>query len=171
MPKNKRQKLKAYQAKKKEAALPSWIGRLKPKNPSHVALFNALCAESDKRQKLVDAERLKQEQKQAELDEKRAKFDPVKFNIWTCPNEHHMICGDLDEGTTPFAITCARCGREARSHFYNEKLQGFARGAFTFVWSKEYHGTHPAILEHVAKGGLVMYDLDGNLGRDWKESE
>lgn len=42
-----------------------------------------------------------------------------KINVYTCPKGHKTISIDRVEGTTPFMISCIKCGEMSNSCFYS----------------------------------------------------
>jgi hypothetical protein len=85
---------------------------------------------------------------------------PNRLNMYTCDNDHNTITIDLNEGVTPFMIDCMTldCGLIARSHFYNVSPELIP--AYEWYYPTNLKGLHPAEVEHVVKGGLLLRKID-----------
>lgn len=102
-----------------------------------------------------------------ELYEKmmRAKgWNGRKRNIYVCTKcLGHVITEDAEEGVTPFGMACRAtigCEGTMESSFYRVWNQTMAAD---FEWRKpnalEFAGLDKATIEHVNKGGLLIYPL------------
>lgn len=88
-------------------------------------------------------------------------------NAYTCDTcGESTITIDRDEGVTPFTLHCYAtrdCGGTMRSQFYvqNEKTEGQP----AYEWRKptraEYRRMGDAMREHIDRGGLDIYPLEG----------
>ncbi len=97
--------------------------------------------------------------------------EPLKVkerrNMYQCLScKWMLVTRDDDDGVTPFAIQCRRCGKFAYSSFYDPPdfvAQGFV--PVDAVWNKpnaqQYSALTPIEKEHVDKGGLLLYDMEG----------
>ena len=88
-----------------------------------------------------------------------------KKNVYTCKQNHRTVTIDRDDGTTPFMIQCLFgpegsapvCKSMAESSFYRCDQSLVA----THEWYKPSaeemsREKRPAILQHVAMGGLLL---------------
>jgi len=80
-----------------------------------------------------------------------------KVNVYRCPDGHLTWTIHADDGVTPFAIDCSRCGKPAQSAFYScDQSPTLIHG----VWSKEpndWWGNRADQDNHASKGGVFLY--------------
>jgi hypothetical protein len=93
-----------------------------------------------------------------------------KFNVYTCPEGHHTVTFDVDDGVTPMFLGCrydgteTGCGLTAESACYPDSpLPDILRVKFEqFGWEwyrpsvKWARRKGPETLDHVQRGGLVL---------------
>ena len=90
-----------------------------------------------------------------------------RFNIYTCQScGFEMGSVELDEGTTPFIMSCRKCGDEAHSAFYRVGPLDAMRLPILFEWFKPrwmrrfwYWLTNQDMWLHVRGGGLVFREV------------
>jgi len=89
---------------------------------------------------------------------------PNHFNNYTCERCKAIVkTVDLDNGTTPFTISC-RCGNDARSSFYNdrypERLPDYGWYRPSLKETLKYRKKNKlGMLEHILSGGLDMKEI------------
>lgn len=94
-----------------------------------------------------------------------------KVNVYRCNAGHLTVTVDKDEGTTPFIITCPKCGggpdysggpndNSAKSRFYN--CYQFIRPEYEWYApsAEEVEILSPGAKEHVNMGGLLKRKID-----------
>ena len=88
------------------------------------------------------------------------KYFKGKKNIYTCTAGHSTVTVDIDDGVTPFMITCQEdgCDRTATSMFYrcDQDLEP------THEWYKPDKDAEMTQGErdHVEQGGLLLRKID-----------
>lgn len=94
-----------------------------------------------------------------------------KKNVYLCDDcGLGIITQDLDEGVTPFMVSCAHCKGVMTSLFYKIPQEILAKKAPAFVWRKptleeEAQLSQPH-LDHVRKGGLLKFPHSGAASKD-----
>lgn len=92
-----------------------------------------------------------------------------KKNVYVCSAcGHQTVTIDIDEGTTPFMISCIKCDEAAYSQFYADGAQGMTP---THEWRKPAEKEREELLklspetltEHVDRGGLLLYEKDSDI--------
>lgn len=95
--------------------------------------------------------------------------NPHKLNIYICDQcGQHIVTRDVDEGTTPFLISCQcthRCQGKMASSFYRV-FDPEGRMRHTHEWYRPSvlarGEMSPATLHHVKQGGLLLRLCAGN---------
>jgi hypothetical protein len=76
------------------------------------------------------------------------------INGYRCAENHILVTKEVDSGTTPYQVKCAKCGRWARSMFYsiNPTMKP------THEWYKptDLDSLRDDVREYVEKGGLLL---------------
>lgn len=84
-----------------------------------------------------------------------------KTNVYVCQTcGHQIITRHIDEGVTPFMISCRRCKGQAYSLFYRAGAD--SSPIVHAVWKKEpnkWWGNSEQQAEHASKGGVFLYWL------------
>ena len=93
-----------------------------------------------------------------------------RYNVYTCPDGHHTVTLDVDDGVTPMFLACRHdgtetgCMKRATSSCYPDgPLPEFLREKFEqFGWEwyrpslKWARRKGPEMLDHVLRGGLDL---------------
>jgi len=95
-------------------------------------------------------------------------------NVYVCGAcGHRTVTIDVDEGTTPFMISCTECDEAAYSQFYADESQDMTP---THEWRKPNDAERKELLklspetltEHVDRGGLLLYEQDSDISQTTK---
>lgn len=120
---------------------------------------------------MSDEKIISQGEVKRKYDKMMERAEPVaadKFNCYTCEECGHVTkTVDIDDGTTPFFLECERCNEQAFSSFYEDikpeqkPTWEFYRPSLDAIYKLR---KHPATLEHVLSGGLILRKIANGEG-------
>lgn len=79
-----------------------------------------------------------------------------KVNVYTCRDGHQTITVDIDQGTTPFMLSCRtpNCGKLARSCMY--QCDQDLKPEYEWYKPTDIKKVEKVSREHVRMGGLLI---------------